>query len=101
MVQVAAFLVLECARAPERYNRQGAESNTMIRKDGKQARGTQSTNNNTKSDGIEQVTANRKVPSGDRTLNQGKECPPQATPAALEPWQATAQKSGKGAGAVN
>jgi hypothetical protein len=29
-----------------------------------------------------------------RTLNQGKERPPQATPAAPKPWQATARKSG-------
>jgi hypothetical protein len=29
----------------------------------------------------------------DSTLNQGKECPPQATRAALKPWRATAHKS--------
>jgi hypothetical protein len=33
-------------------------------------------------------------PWDDKTLNQGKECPPQAAPAALKPWQATVHKSG-------
>jgi hypothetical protein len=30
----------------------------------------------------------------DRTLNQGKECSPKATPAAPKPWRATARQSG-------
>jgi hypothetical protein len=49
----------------------GAESNTMISKDEKQVQGTESTQNNTRTDGIQVVAAHTKAPRG-RHITQSK-----------------------------